>query len=264
MTDDERVALRYAVASEPGQGGPQFNKDAAYAGPHLLMVASGLENLSSPASPGNLAVEEFRRLGTGPGTGDLAADLELGMAGLKETFSDLIEPDARQDGMAVMLTAMLWRDTHAVIAHVGSTRAYLLREGELTQLTRDHTVGQALIDEGAISAAELGSDRKYSYAVRWLAGEPSEPPEVFTHEAAAGDRYLLATDGIQEILSFESLRDVLRETSGDLQDIADEIAAQAFPAEEFHSGVTVVVADVVDWSRASVRAAMKRAGPGFR
>jgi protein phosphatase len=140
----------------------------------------------------------------------------------------------------------------------------MLREGELTQLTRDHTVGQALIDEGAISAGELGSDGKHSYVVRWLAGEPSEPPEIIAHEAAAGDRYLLATDGIQEILSFESLRDVLRDAPGDLQDIADEIAAQAFPAEEFHSGVTVVVADVVDMSRASVRAAIKRAGPGFR
>jgi protein phosphatase len=252
------------VASEPGQGGPQFNKDAAYAGPRLLMVASGLEDLASPASPGNLAVEEFRRLGAGSRSGDLAADLEQGMAGLKETFSDLLEPDAHRDGMAVMLTAMLWRDTHAMIAHVGSTRAYMLREGELTQLTRDHTVGQALVDEGAISAGELGSDRKHSYVVRWLAGEPTEPPELFAHKAEAGDRYLLATDGIQEILSFESLRDVLRDTSVDLQDVADEIAAQAFPAEEFHSGVTVVVADVVDRSRASVRAAIKRAGPGFR
>jgi PPM family protein phosphatase len=229
------------VASEPGQGGPQFNRHAAYAGSHLLMVASGIEHMASPASPGNLAVDELRRLDTGSGPADLATNLERGLTSLKETFTG----DARWTGTAVMFTAMLWHDRHALIAHVGGTRAYLLRGGALTQLTHDHALGQALV-------------------TRWLDGEHRAPPEMIAREARRGDRYLLATSEIEEILSFSSLRDVLRDTTRDLQDVADEIAAQAFPAEEFHSGVTVVVADVVDRARASQRIVVKPAGPGLR
>jgi protein phosphatase len=140
---------------------------------------------------------------------------------------------------------MLWRGTHAAIAHIGSTRAYMLRGGELTQLTRDHTLGQLLVDEGRIRPDELGSDPRYSAALtRWLDGKPGEPADITAHEAAIGDRYVLCTDDIDRVMPPVTLRDVLRDTASDPQGAADAIAGIAFPAEQ-HGRLTCIIADVV-------------------
>jgi hypothetical protein len=122
VTGDERAALRYAVASEPGIHGPGFIRDAAYAGPHLLVVAHGIQHLSSPGSPGKITINELRRLDVPADPADLAVSAESGLAGLRETFGRLLEGDPGWNGTGVVLTAMLWQDTHAVIAHVGNTR----------------------------------------------------------------------------------------------------------------------------------------------
>ena len=132
MTDDERVALRYAVAFEPGIYGPEFSRDAAYAGPHLLVVADGIQNLSSPDSPSKIAIEKLRYLDVPAIPSDLTVSMENGLAGLRETFRRLLEDDPRWSRTGTVLTAMLWQDIHVVIAQVGDTRAYMLRHDELT------------------------------------------------------------------------------------------------------------------------------------
>jgi protein phosphatase len=242
--DDERVALRYAVASEPGIYGPKSNRDAAYAGPHLLMVADGIQNMSSPDSPSKIAIGKLQFLDTVADTSDLTLSMESGLAALREAFRRLLEYDLRWNGTGTVLTAMLWRDTHAVIAHAGDTRAYMLRDDELTQLTHDHTLGQVLLDEGHISPGELEFDSKYSAVTRWLNGESGEPADIIVHEAALGDRYLLSTDGLHGVVSFEILRDCLRSTEGDPRAAVDRIVRQVDPAKHYDS-FTCIVADIV-------------------
>lgn len=259
MADDERVALRYAVAAVAGPHGPEFHRDAAYAGPHLLVVAGGIQNMSSPASPSAIAVDRLRRLDVLTEATDLPASMEQGMDDLRGHFRDLLSSDQRWHETGTTLTAMLWRGCAAVIAHIGDTRAYLLRSGELTQLTRDHTVGGILLADGLISADELGSDPGHKLIARWLDGEPGEPAEIFTHDAAPGDRYLLSTAEIQDALSPRELRDVLRDTARDPQDVADDITAAAFPVTSW-GGLTCVVADVGHKSGGSGQARPKLAG----
>ena len=124
----------------------------------------------------------------------------------------------------------------------------MLRGGELRQLTRDHTYGQLLIEAGIIRPDEVGSYRQHSsFIARWLdgkSGEAAEPADITPHEAAIGDRYVLCTDGMDRIMSPGTLRDVLRDTAGDPQDVADTIAGIPFPAEQYGSP-TCIVADVV-------------------
>jgi protein phosphatase len=241
--DDERAVLRCAVASNVGTIGPEFNEHAAYAGPHLLVIADGIQNLSSPGSASAIAVEELRRLDVLTGAPRLAASLERGIEGLQQTFRGLLAGDPRWDMTGTVLTAMLWRDTHATIAHIGNTRAYMLRGGELTQLTRDHTYGQLLVEAGSIRPDELGSDPRHSSViVRWLDGKPGQPADIILHEAAAGDRYLLCTNA-DRVIPHRALREILQEAR-DLQDTADSVAATAFPAEQ-HGSLTCIVADVV-------------------
>ena len=252
MTDDDRAALRYAVATNELTIDSRFNKHAAYVGPHLLVIADGIQNMSSPGRPSVIAVEELRRLDVLTDASSLAASLERGIEGLREIFRGLLAGDPHWDMTGVKLTAMLWRGTHAAIAHIGNTRAYMLRGGELTQLTRDHTLGQFLVEEGRIRPDEMGSDPRYtSVLVRWLGldSEPGEPADITAHEAAIGDRYVLCTDRIDRVMSPGTLRDILRDTaSGDPQDVADEVAGMAFPAEQYGS-FTCIVADVVGQPR---------------
>jgi serine/threonine protein phosphatase PrpC len=250
MTDDNRAALRYAVASTEATIGSEFNKHAAYAGSHLLVIADGIQNLSSPGRPSVIAVEELRRLDVLTDASGLVASLERGIEGLREIFRGLLTGDPRWDMTGVKLTAMLWRGTHAAIAHIGSTRAYMLRGGELTQLTRDHTYGQLLVEAGSIRPDEMGSDPRYtSIVVRWLDGKPGEPADITPHEAAIGDRYVLCAGRMDRVMSPGTFVDILRDTaSDDPQDVADEVAGMAFPAEQYDR-FTCIVADVVGQPR---------------
>jgi len=243
MTGDDQAALRYAVAFNMGTVDPVFNRNAAYAGPHLLVMASGIQNMSSPGSPTAVAVEELRRLDVPMDPSGLATSLERSIEGLRDTFWDLLAGDPGWDGTGVMLTAMLWRGTHAAIAHVGNTRAYMLRGGELTQLTRDHTLGQLLVEEGTIGPDEMGSDPQHaSVVVRWLEGKPGEPADIIAHEAAVGDRYVLCTARTDHTMTPGALRDIVQDTARDPQDVADEIAGM--PLERYGT-FACVVADVV-------------------
>jgi PPM family protein phosphatase len=249
VRDNDWAALRYAVASNEGTIGSEFNKDAAYAGPYLLAIAGGIQNMSSPGSASVIAVEKLRRLDVLTDASSLAASLERGIEGLRETFRELLAGDPHWDGTGTRLTAMLWRDTHTAIAHIGNTRAYMLRSGELTQMTRDHTYGQLLVEADSIRPDEIGSDPRYSsIIVRWLDGKSGEAADITVREAAIGDRYVLCTDGIDRIMSSGTLRDVLLDSARDPQEVADTIAGFAFPAEQYGS-FTCIVADVMESPR---------------
>src|SRR5215469_15382429 len=129
MKDDDGAALRYAVSSTEGTIGSPFNKHAVYTGSHLLAIASDIQHLSSPGSASAIAVEELRRLDVLTDASSLTASLERGIGGLRQVLSELLAGDPHWEDTGTKLTAMLWRDTHAAIAHIRNTRAYMLRAG---------------------------------------------------------------------------------------------------------------------------------------
>jgi protein phosphatase len=226
----------------------------------LLVVAHGVETMSSPSSPANLAIETFRGLDAPTRAAGLAQSLERVVSDLRGTFRNALAGDPRWNGTASMFTALLRSDARMAIAHIGDTRAYLLRGGQLTQLTHDHTLGQLLADEGHISTDEIGSDQKHSLIVRLLDGEQTEPADVTLHETVPGDRYLLATCGIQDAFSAGQLHEVLGDTERSPKDVANDIVAKAPPAD----GLAVIVADAVAAAEASDQVDIKFAGPGMR
>jgi protein phosphatase len=249
VAGDDRAVLRFAVASSTSTDGWAWNQVAAYAGSRLLVVADGSRTMSSPGSASAIAVEELRRLDIITGAPDLAASLERGVESLRETLHGLLAGDRHWEGTGACVTAMLWRGTHAVIAHIGSTRAWMLRGGELTQLTRDHTLGQLLLEEGMITPDQVGSDPLHASALtRWLDGQSSEPADIIAHEAAIGDRYVLCT-GIDRIMPERVFRDIARNAAGSAQDLADELAGMASPAAAQYHQFTCIVADAVEQSR---------------
>src|SRR5260370_24435080 len=103
--------------------------------------------------------------------------------------------------MGTTLTALLWAGAHVAICHIGDWRAYLLRDGDLYQITRDHTLIQSLVDEGRLSPAAAANHPQRSLIMRALQGSTDADPDLAIHEAILGDRYLLCSDGRTAVVS---------------------------------------------------------------
>ena len=256
------LTLRYAARSDTGLV-REGNQDAVYAGSRLLAVADGFGPCGAPASAaaigalarldaealpaGNIlnvlqdAVEEAGRAVTGaaapPAATDAATDAGPGSA------SDT-DPAATPQFAGTTLTAMLWTGTHLALVHIGDSRAYLLRDGELFRITHDHTIVQSMVDEGRLTEDEAASHPDRALLLRALLPDGSLPtPDLRLHSAHPGDRYLLCSDGLSAVVPAEDLRRVLAGTA------EPDAAARALIALALDAGgpdnVSCVVADVV-------------------
>jgi hypothetical protein len=156
------------------------------------------------------------------------------------------------EGMGTTLTALFWSDGHAAVCHIGDSRGYLLRDGELYQITHDHTLVQSLVDEGRISADDVSTHPQRSLLLRALDGRSVAEPDLSVHDAQAGDRYLLCSDGLSGVVSDETLR----ETMATIED--PEAVTRQLIELALHGGgpdnITCIVADVVDTATSRVPA----------
>jgi protein phosphatase len=156
------------------------------------------------------------------------------------------------EGMGTTLTALFWSDGHAAVCHIGDSRGYLLRDGELYQITHDHTLVQSLVDEGRISADDVSTHPQRSLLLRALDGRSIAEPDLSVHDGQAGDRYLLCSDGLSGVVSDETLRETLA-TIADPEAVTRQLIELAL-----HGGgpdnITCIVADVVDTATSRVPA----------
>jgi protein phosphatase len=168
---------------------------------------------------------------------DLLGALAEAVSEADQAIGDIAKSEA-----VTTLTAMLWSGSQLALAHIGDTRAYLLRGGELFQITHDHTYVQSLLDEGRLSAAEAASHPHRSLLVRALTGTGAQP-DLSLHTAVTGDRYLLCSDGLSTVVPMGSLRGVLT-GPGDPARILDELIGLTYSAGA-PDNIACVVADVV-------------------
>jgi PPM family protein phosphatase len=130
------------------------------------------------------------------------------------------------------------------VCHIGDSRGYLLREGELYQITHDHTLVQSLVDEGRISVDDVSSHPQRSLLLRALDGRSVAEPDLSVHDSQAGDRYLLCSDGLSGVVSDEMLRETLAafdEPEAVTRQLIDLALRGGGP-----DNITCIVADVVD------------------
>jgi protein phosphatase len=145
--------------------------------------------------------------------------------------------------MGTTLTAMLWSGTQFALVQIGDSRAYLLRDGELIQITHDQTVVQALVDAGRITAEEALSHPQRSLILQALDGG-TLVPDIQLREAQLGDRYLLCSDGLYAVVGAETIHEVLgsvpepEQAVGKLIDLANQGGGP--------DNITCVVADVTE------------------
>ncbi|MFJ6515715.1 MerR family DNA-binding transcriptional regulator [Streptomyces sp. NPDC091406] len=192
------------------------NQDAAFAGPRLLAVADGFGEAGAEASAA--AIEALKPSGWGAQEGALSAAellnaLEDTADSAARAVRDAVAPWADPDGSGTTLTAMLWTGSRLGLVHIGDSRAYLLRGGELFRITHDHSLVQSMIDDGSLSREEAASHPGPALLLKALVGEArSAPvavacrPDVRLRDVMAGDRYLLCSDGLSAVVDEADLR----------------------------------------------------------
>ncbi|WP_445517651.1 MerR family transcriptional regulator [Streptomyces sp. NEAU-174] len=204
-SDHTTLGIRYAVLSDTGSV-RESNDDAGYAGPRLLAVADGF---GGGRHAGEAAIEALKPLDAGVPGGELLSALEEAAHRAHESVSALAASDPALRDVGTTLTAMVWSGSRLGLVHIGDSRAYLLRDGELFQITHDHTVVQSLIDEGRITLEEAASHPQRALLLRAVGAGSAFEPDFALRDARAEDRYLLCSDGLTGVVPTEEIQRVL-------------------------------------------------------
>ncbi|MGI5425590.1 MerR family transcriptional regulator [Streptomyces sp. CA-179760] len=240
MKDTAMLELRYSARSDTGRVRPA-NQDTAYAGTRLLAVADGFGPAGAPAS--SAAVEALRFLDTEEiAAGGVLNLLEDAVRGAAQAVQDVAGGAA---DIGTTLTALLWTGSRLALMHVGDSRAYLLRDGELFLITHDHTIVQSMIDEGRLTAEEAVSHPQRALLLKALTGGGAAViPDLRLHDAHPGDRYLLCSDGLSSVVPEDRVHDLL--TSRTSPDETVKALVGAANTAGGPDNVSCVVADVVE------------------
>jgi protein phosphatase len=235
------LVLRYSARSDRGLV-RQNNQDSVYAGPRLLALADGMGGHAAGEVASKLVISALVPLDDDEPGDDLLGELRAATADGNAAITHLIGEQPDLEGMGTTLTAILFAGSRLGMVHVGDSRAYLLREGVFTQITKDDTFVQSLVDEGRITEDEVHTHPQRSLLLRALTGHELEP-KLTMREAKAGDRYLLCSDGLSGVVSAETMAEALR--NPDPKGTADRLIELALRGGG-PDNVTVIVADVVD------------------
>jgi protein phosphatase len=239
------LMLRSAARSDVGlvRSG---NEDSGYAGDQLLVVADGMGGHAAGELASAAAIATMSEVEPA-GLGDVEAleRLSEAVVATSERIADVVSANPELAGMGTTLTALAWlggEPPRVAVLHVGDSRAYLLRDGEMRQVTRDHTYVQTLIDSGRITAEEATRHPRRNLLMRAIDGVHPAEPDVSVREARAGDRYLVCSDGLCGYVSDPDIARLLA-----LADPTAVVTALVDAALEAGApdNVTCVVADVV-------------------
>jgi PPM family protein phosphatase len=234
------LTMRYAARSDRGLI-RHGNQDSVYAGPRLLAVADGMGGMAAGDVASNIVIAALAHLDEDvPGNAPVDM-LRQAVESANQQIRDAVDENPAMEGMGTTLTGLLFSGTKFGMVHIGDSRAYLLRDGELAQITRDDTYVQLLVDEGRITPEEANTHPQKSLLMRALDGRDADP-EYSVREAVAGDRYLLCSDGLSGVVSDETIAATMREYS-DPNQCADRLVQLALRGGG-PDNITVIIADV--------------------
>ena len=217
------------------------NEDAVFASPRLAAVADGVGGAAAGEVASQTLINALIHVDKCRLQGRLEDALAAGIAWGNETIGFIAGCRPAMAGMSTTVTAVALGDDGCVVANVGDSRTYLLRDGALTQLTHDDSWVQLMIDSGELTPEAARDHPRRSLVLAALDGEPDRGPALTTFEARPGDRLLLCSDGLSDVLDDDTIGATLRIASrvdcgGRLIDLA--LAAGG------RDNVSAVIADV--------------------
>jgi protein phosphatase len=235
-----RVAEQYAGSDTGRQR--RANEDALLARAPLFVVADGMGGAQAGEVASRIAVESFGDGLGGAGSPEetLAEHARVANARIHE----LSQSNAEQAGMGTTLTALYVGELEVAIAHVGDSRAYCLRDGELLRLTDDHSLVDELIRQGRLTPAEAEDHPQRSIITRALGPEEAVEVDTRAYRARSGDVYLLCSDGLTTMLDDAELVQVLR-AHPRLSEAGEALIARANEAGG-RDNITVILLRVED------------------
>ncbi|WP_239455446.1 PP2C family protein-serine/threonine phosphatase [Nocardioides gilvus] len=236
----DALKLHWSALSDVGRV-RKDNQDSGYAGPWLLTVCDGVGGAARGDIASSTAVQVLRRLDEAS-TEDPEARIAGALHRAHDRIAELADEDDTLNGTSTTAVVGLFNGTQLAIGHVGDSRAYLLRDGELTQLTHDHTLVQGLVDEGRITDAEARVHPHRNLILKALDGVRDPEADLFSIPLAAGDRLLFCSDGASGVLDDERLAAILGDGTPDY--VVVEMVRESLEAGSTDN-VTCVVADVV-------------------
>ncbi|MFD2764044.1 PP2C family protein-serine/threonine phosphatase [Micromonospora eburnea] len=236
------LTLRYAAHSDRGliRDG---NQDSVYAGPRLLAVADGMGGMAAGDVASNIVIGAMAPLDEDVPGDALVDALRSAVGTANQQLRDTVDANPQLEGMGTTLTATLFSGSKLGMVHIGDSRAYLLRNGEFTQITKDDTYVQMLVDEGRISAEEASSHPQRSLLTRALDGRDIDP-EYSVRQVLPGDRYLICSDGLSGVVSADTIGDTMREYT-DPQQCVERLVQLALRGGG-PDNITVIIADATD------------------
>jgi serine/threonine protein phosphatase PrpC len=252
------LSLRFEAGSHKGMI-REGNEDSGYAGPRLLAIADGMGGQAAGEVASSEVISTLVSLDDDLPGSDILTSLSIAVQRANDRLRVMVEEDPQLEGMGTTLTALLWTGQRLGLVHVGDSRAYLLRDGILSQITQDHTWVQRLVDEGRITEEEAGTHPQRSLLMRALDGRGQVEPDLSIREVRAGDRYLICSDGLSGVVSHQTLE----ETLGYYQPPAETI--QELIQLALRGGgpdnITCIVADVLDIDHGDTLAAQLHSSP---
>lgn len=237
-------ALRYAARSDVGLVRSN-NQDSGYAGSHLLAVADGMGGHAGGDVASSVAIGHLARLDSDTPASDIVATLEATVLEANQEILRRARDEPQLAGLGTTITALLRAEGKFALAHIGDSRAYLLRDGETTQITKDHTFVQRLLDEGRLTEEEAERHPQRSVLMRVLGDVDADPElDLSLRPARAGDRWMLCSDGLSGLVSLDTIGHALAEIE-DPAECAEELIQLALKGGG-PDNITCIVADVID------------------
>lgn len=215
----------------------EHNEDSLVVTPPLFAVADGMGGHEAGEVASEVAINTLAELAPASPDGDalaravVAANLEVIKAPGK---------GIGREGMGTTLTAAVLEGERLVIAQVGDSRAYLLHQGRLQQLTRDHSLMADMIEAGQLTEAEARVHPNRSVITRAIGSDPHMQPDIYELNVETGDRILLCSDGVTTMLEDPQIARIMG-SSETAQECADNLVAAALDAGGYDNATAVVM-----------------------
>lgn len=230
------------------------NQDSAYVSPSLIMVADGMGGAAAGDLASAVAVRELvaaDKVNRDPQDRLAGEDMLTVLGGAltrtNDTLADLVVSDHSLEGMGTTACGAMFSGTQFGVAHIGDSRGYLLRDGQLSRLTRDHSWVQSLVDDGKLTEEEALVHPQRSLLMKVLNGQPTHKPDLSLVDAQLGDRVLFCSDGLAGLVTDDVIGHVLAEP--DLETVVERLRQAAYGAGG-SDNVSIIVADVVEFDSA--------------
>ncbi|OZG49062.1 PP2C family protein-serine/threonine phosphatase [Bombiscardovia coagulans] len=221
------------------------NQDSSFAGQHLIAMCDGMGGHAGGDTASTIAIRSLAHIEYDNQSGNvkrLAQMMDTSVIAAHDAIVGKAKRERRLSGMGTTVTAIALAGGHWVLAHIGDSRGYLLRDGRLLRMTQDHSYVQHLIDTGRISAAEAKNHPQRNVVMRVLGDFDIDPhPDIAIHKAQPGDRWMLCSDGLCGVLEDSTIAQTLSSVT-DQEECAQQLVTMALKGGSTDN-VTVVIGD---------------------